>query len=123
VHGEGEFESALSATEILFGQGTADQLAAMPEQVFLQVFEGVPVFEVGLNQINSGINLVDLLAVETSIYPSKGEARKAIQQGALSLNKMKRMDPTMLVEHKELLNQRYMLVQKGKKNYFLIRAL
>jgi tyrosyl-tRNA synthetase len=122
VHGEDEFNGALSATEILFGQGSAAQLSVMPERMFLQVFEGVPVFEVAHNKLRDGINLVDLLAVETAIYPSKGEARKSIQQGAFSLNKNKLTDPALMVQEKDLLNHRYLLVQKGKKNYFLIRA-
>jgi tyrosyl-tRNA synthetase len=122
VHGEDEFNGALSATEILFGQGSAAQLSVMPERMFLQVFEGVPVFEVAHNKLHDGINLVDLLAVETAIYPSKGEARKSIQQGAFSVNKNKLTDPALMVQEKDLLNHRYLLVQKGKKNYFLIRA-
>jgi len=123
VHGREELEGALAATEILFGQGTSEQLAAMPEPRFLQVFEGVPVFEVQANLIQTGVLLIDLLAVETSIFPSKGEARKAVQQGALSINKNKISDPARQILPEDLLNNRYLLIQKGKKNYFLIRTL
>lgn len=120
VHGQTEYDNAIAATEILFGQGTAEQLIAMPEQVFLEMFEGVPVFEVSKEKLNTGINLTDLLAVDSAIYPSKGEARKAIQQGALSLNKTKFLEPNANITTGLLLNQRYLLVQKGKKNYYLI---
>lgn len=123
VHGQTEYDNAIAATEILFGQGTAEQLIAMPEQVFLEMFEGVPVFEVSKEKLNTGINLTDLLAVDSAIYPSKGEARKAIQQGALSLNKTKFLEPNANITSGLLLNQRYLLVQKGKKNYFLLRAV
>lgn len=123
VHGQTEYDNAIAATEILFGQGTAEQLIAMPEQVFLEMFEGVPVFEVSKEKLNTGITLTDLLAVDSAIYPSKGEARKAIQQGALSLNKTKFLEPNANITTGLLLNQRYLLVQKGKKNYFLLRAV
>jgi len=120
VHGEAEFAAAINATSILFGQGTSEQLSTMSEALFLQVFDGVPTFDIDRNVISNGIDILELLAVHTGIFPSKGEARKMIQQQALSINKDKFTDPAGVVEAFHLINNNYLLVQKGKKQYFLI---
>ncbi|MCB0819806.1 MAG: tyrosine--tRNA ligase [Bacteroidetes bacterium] len=120
VHGEDQLQAALAATAILFGQGTNEQLAAMDERLFLDVFEGVPGYEIESEAAKEGIPILDLLAVHTQVFPSKGEARKMIQQGALSLNKQKITDPAAGISISDFLNQKYLLVQKGKKQYSLI---
>jgi tyrosyl-tRNA synthetase len=123
VHGSAQFQSALAATAILFGQGTTEQLKAMDEKLFLDVFEGVARFEIKSDLLADGLPLLDLLAVHTSIFPSKGEARKMVQQQALSLNKQKIDDPALLVSSDWFLNGKHLLVQKGKKQYSLISLL
>lgn len=120
VHGEEEYQAAISATSILFGSGTREQLEAMSENTLLQVFESVPRFSVDLNLLKAGINILDLLAVNTQVFDSKGEARKMIQQNALSINKEKYTDAAGTITETALIAQKYMLIQKGKKNYYLI---
>jgi len=122
VHGTAEFKAAIDATEILFGNGTSDQLAGMNEDMFLQVFEGVPQFRLDLEDLKNGINVLDLLAVNTEIFSSKGEARKMIQQNALSFNKEKYGDIAGTINSQILINNKYLLVQKGRKNYYLVIA-
>jgi tyrosyl-tRNA synthetase len=122
VHGEIEFAAALNATSILFGQGTSEQLSTMSEAMFLQVFDGVPTFEIDRSIIANGIDILELLAVQTEIFPSKGEARKMIQQQALSINKNKFTDISGIIELSHLISHNYLLVQKGKKQYFLIKV-
>lgn len=120
VHGAEQFQAALAATAILFGQGTTEQLKAMNEKLFLDVFEGVARFEITENILEEGLSLLDLLAVHSSIFPSKGEARKMVQQQAVSLNKQKIADPGLVITRDWFLNGKYLLVQKGKKQYSLI---
>lgn len=120
VHGEEEYQAAIAATAILFGSGTREQLEAMSENTLLQVFESVPRFSVDLNLLKSGINILDLLAVNTQVFDSKGEARKMIQQNALSINKEKYADAAGTLTESTLIAKKYMLIQKGKKNYYLI---
>lgn len=120
VHGEEEYQAAIAATAILFGSGTREQLEAMSENMLLQVFESVPRFSVELNLLKSGINILDLLAVNTQVFESKGDARKMIQQNALSINKEKYTDAAGSLSESYLIAQKYMLIQKGKKNYYLI---
>jgi tyrosyl-tRNA synthetase len=120
VHGEEEYQAAIAATAILFGSGTREQLEAMSENTLLQVFESVPRFSVELNLLKSGINILDLLAVNTQVFDSKGEARKMIQQNALSINKEKYADAAGILTESALIAKKYMLIQKGKKNYYLI---
>ena len=122
VHGTAEYKAAIDATEILFGNGTSDQLAGMNEDMFLQVFEGVPQFRLDSEDLKNGINVLDLLAVNTEIFSSKGEARKMIQQNALSFNKEKYGDIAGTINSQILINNKYLLVQKGRKNYYLVIA-
>lgn len=121
VHGEKEYEMALKASEILFGKSSTDDLAALNERTFLQVFEGVPQAEISKNDFGEIANVVDLLSEKTgaTIFSSKGEARKMIQGGGVSINKQKVTDPNQSADF-ELLQDKYLLVQKGKKNYFII---
>ena len=120
VHGKAEYDAAIAATEILFGNGTSEQLASMSETLLLQVFEGVPQFTLDRSEIESGIPIIELLATNTQIMPSKGEARKMIEQNAISINKTKFADSTGIVSIDSLIRDKYILVQKGKKNYYLV---
>jgi tyrosyl-tRNA synthetase len=104
----------------LFGQGTKEQLSTMPIQTFLQVFEGVPQFDVQMNLLEAGIPVLDLLAVNSSVFESKGDARKMMQQNAVSFNKEKYADANGVIGTDWLIGAKYLLVQKGKKNYYLI---
>jgi len=122
VHSRDDYEMAVEASQILFGQGTAELLNKLDESTFLSVFEGVPQFEVSKNELENGIKVVDLLAETTTVFPSKGELRRTIQGNGLSINKEKVSDAEMIVDNNLLIGGKYILVQKGKKNYFLIIA-
>jgi tyrosyl-tRNA synthetase len=122
VHSEKDYESAVEASEILFGNSATEKLKTLSEQMLLDVMEGVPQSEVDATIFSDGVNLIELLAEKTTIFPSKGEARKMIQAGGVSVNKLKVADINFKVSSGDLLNSRYLLVQKGKKNYFLIKA-
>ena len=120
VHGENEYEKAVEASSILFSNKAGDKLRTLDEKTFLDIFEGVPVFEVERTDISSGIPLPELLATKTQVFPSKGEARKMVQGGGVSVNKEKVSDPNIIVDTSILLNDKYILVQRGKKNYYII---
>ena len=122
VHSEQDYLSALEASNILFGNATAETLAKLDEETFLQVFEGVERYEISKDELAAGIGPLDLLAEKTQIFPSKGEARKMIQSNGLSLNKEKLTDPQTPITTGQLLNSKYLLFQKGKKNYYLVEA-
>ena len=120
VHGEKEYENAIAASEMLFGKGTAEALKALDEKTFLDIFDGVPTFEISKDKLPMGV--LDLLAVETNIFPSKGEARKMVQGNGVSFNKEKMSDINASIDESYILDGKYILVQKGKKNYFLIKV-
>ena len=120
VHSEEAYTTAVEASAILFGNSEAAAFEALDDETFLDIFEGVPQFELNKNELNEGIAIIDLLAEKTTIFPSKGEARKMLQGGGLSLNKQKIEDIQLLVAASHLLKGKYLMVQKGKKNYFLI---
>jgi len=122
VHSQKDFEMAVSASEILFGKGTAEELKNLDEKTFLAVFEGVPQFIVQKDKIESGINVVELLAVKTAVFESKGELRRTIQGNGLSINKEKISDADLVIDNSYLISNKYILAQKGKKNYSLIIA-
>lgn len=122
VHSMEDYEAAVEASKILFGNDAKDILHRIDEATLLSVFEGVPTFEVSHQEISEGIHLADLLTDRAKIIPSKGELRKLAQQGGLSVNKEKVMDIYSHVSTDILLQNKYILVQKGKKNYFLIIA-
>lgn len=121
VHGENEFEMAVKASSILFGKSSTEDLAALDERTFLQVFDGVPQTTIDKNEYQSISSVVELLSEKTSgiIFSSKGEARKMIQGGGVSINKEKLTDPNSAVDF-TLLQDKYLLVQKGKKNYYIV---
>jgi tyrosyl-tRNA synthetase len=123
VHSTEEYNGAVEASQILFGKGTTESLLKMNESTFLSVFEGVPSFDVDMETITSGVSFASLCTDSSQVFPSKGELRRMVQGGGVSLNKVKVENPDMPVEAGMLLNGRYLLIQKGKKNYYLIRAL
>ena len=120
VHSRADYEAAVSASAILFGQGTKEQLQTLDEGTLLSVFEGVPQFEISRDILNEGVKIADLLTEHAAVLPSKGELRKLIAAGGLSLNKEKVASPDDLVTKELLIAGRYLLVQRGKKNYYLL---
>ena len=120
VHSEEDYNAAVEASNILFGNATSDALRRLDEATLLDVFNGVPQFEVSRDAISAGIKLLDLCTEKASVFPSKGEMRKLIQSGGVSLNKEKVTDIDMIINAEHLLDEKYLLVQKGKKNYFLL---
>ncbi len=122
VHGAEAYNTAVEASRILFANNTADALRALDEKTLLDVMEGVEQFTISRETLQNGIGVLDLLASETSIFPSKGEARKMIQGGGVSINKEKITDPNTVITAESLLNDKYLLAQRGKKNYYLIIA-
>ena len=119
VHSEEDYLSAVEASEILFGKGTTETLQKLSEETFLAVFEGVPKSEVPKSEVAKSINIVDFLAEMTGIFSSKGEARRMLKEGGVQVNKSK-VDDSFVLNQDNLLNEKYILVQKGKKNYFLV---
>jgi tyrosyl-tRNA synthetase len=121
VHSRADYDGAVEASQILFGKGTTESLRKMNENTFLSVFEGVPVFDVRMEILQKGVTVADLCAEHSQVFTSKGELRRLVQGGGLSLNKVKIDNPEMVVGPESLLNNKYLLVQKGKKNYYLLR--
>lgn len=120
VHGREAYDFAFEASQILFGKGATETLQKMDEKTLLSVFEGVPVFDVPLSTIEAGISVIDLLSEAAAIFPSKGETRRTIAGGGVSINKEKVSNPDQQLDASFLLNGKYLLVQKGKKNYSLL---
>ena len=120
VHGQEELDKAIRASQILFGKASAEDLRSLDEKTFLAVFDGVPTFNVPKDKLPVGI--LDLLAVETQVFPSKGEARKMIQGNGFSLNKEKMTDINRQIGEGDIIDGKYILVQKGKKDYFIINV-
>ena len=123
AHSRDDYNAAAETSQILFGKGTTEQLHRMEENTFLAVFEGVPMFDVNQDLLSAGVAISDLCAVHTKIADSKGEFRRLVQGGGVSLNKEKIDDPEMIIRPDRLLNNKYLLLQKGKKNYYLIRVI
>jgi len=122
VHSEEDYNAAIEASNILFGNATSDALKKLDEDTLLAVFEGVPQFKVDKSVFDSGIKAIDLLVDNAAVFPSKGEMRKLVQSGGVSLNKEKLENQDLLIGTENLLNGKYLLAQKGKKNYYLIIA-
>ncbi len=120
VHSREEYDMALEASGILFGKGTTESLKMIREDVFLAVFEGVPQFELPSRDIDQDV--LELLSVDTAIFASKGEARRMVSGGGVSINKQKITGPEQRITKEDFINNKYLLVQKGKKNYYLIRV-
>lgn len=119
VHSEQDYEMAVEASSILFGNATSDSLKKLDEDTLLAVFDGVPTFEVSKDEV-LGKKLMDVLTEDAAVFASKGEMRKLIQNGGFAVNKEKVSDLELTLNADSLLNEKYLLVQKGKKNYFLL---
>ena len=122
VHSREAYEAAVEASQILFGGATSEALKKIDEDTLLSVFEGVPQFEISKEELKEGLKAVDLLAEKTSVFPSKGEMRKTVQGGGVMINKEKLTAFDAVIDESSLLNGKYILAQRGKKNYFLIIA-
>ena len=122
IHSREAYDKAVAASSILFGGG-AEALRAADDETIRDVFEGVPQFEIAALELAAGIPFSALVAEKTAIFPSKGELRRTVQGGGVSLNGDKVADPEKIVHSSDLISQKYILVQKGKKNYFLITAV
>jgi tyrosyl-tRNA synthetase len=122
VHSEEDYNAAVEASGILFGSSTSESLRKLDEDTLLAVFEGVPQFEVSGSDLKEGVKAIDLLTEKAAIFPSKGAMRKLVQSGGVGVNREKLTDHDAVVNASNLLNGKYLLVQKGKKNYFLLIA-
>ena len=120
-HGEAEYEKAVSASQMLFGNATSEALRALDEKTFLAVFDGVPTFSVPASELPC--SLLDLLAVKTRIFPSKGEARNMVKGGGVSVNKDKVSDLDRQITPGDIIDGKYILLQKGKKNYYIVNII
>lgn len=122
VHSEKDYLAAVEASQLLFGKGTTEGLKTLSEKDLLDIFEGVPKVNVALSELQAGINVIEFLADKTQIFPSRGEARKMLQGGGVSINKNKVEDAERTITGEDVLSGKYILAQKGKKNYYLIIA-
>ncbi|MHB9055914.1 MAG: tyrosine--tRNA ligase [Paludibacteraceae bacterium] len=122
VHSREDYDAAVEASGILFGNATSDALKRLDEDTLLAVFDGVPQFKVSLEELSTGVKAIDLITEKATVFPSKGEMRKMVQSGGVSINKEKLTDQDNLITKADLLNNKYLLVQKGKKNYYLLIA-
>ena len=120
VHSEKDYDIAIKSSDILFGKGTNEMLKSLNEEDFLSVFEGVPLCQLNINDIESGIGILDLLSDKTGFLTSKGEVRRALKENSLSINQIKAKDPELIIGLNDLINSKYILVQRGKKKKFLI---
>jgi tyrosyl-tRNA synthetase len=120
VHSKEDYLAAVEASNILFGNSTSEALKKLDEETLLAVFDGVPQFTVSKDILEAGIKAIDLLTEFAAVFPSKGEMRKLVQSGGVSINKEKLESQDEIFDNSKLLNSKYLLVQKGKKNYFLL---
>ena len=122
VHSQEDYDAAVEASNILFGNSTSEALKHLDEQTLLDVFNGVPQFEVSREELSAGVKAIDLFTEKAAIFPSKGEMRKLTQGGGVSINKEKLAAPDTKIDTTYLLNNKYIIVQRGKKNYYLLIA-
>ena len=122
VHGTEELEKVQKASMILFGKSTADDLKALDSETFLAVFDGVPQAEISRNEIEEGVDMIAVLSAKTNFLKSNGEARRELKQNAISINREK-VNEDFIVNIDSLINNQFILVQKGKKNYFVIKVI
>jgi tyrosyl-tRNA synthetase len=123
VHSEVDYEAAVEASEILFGKATAEILSKITEEDLLAVFEGVPQVNINLSELSAGIGVVEFLTEKTNVFPSKAEAKKMILAGGVAINKNKIEDINVPINSSHLINHKYIVVQKGKRNYYLIKTI
>jgi len=122
VHSEEDYQAAVEASNILFGNSTSEALKKLDEDTLLAVFDGVPQFTISKDILDAGVKAIDLLTETAAVFPSKGEMRKLVQSGGVSINKEKLENQDEVLDSTKLLNNKYLLVQKGKKNYYLLTA-
>ncbi len=122
VHSREAYDAAVEASQILFGKGTTETLRKLDERTLLDVFKGVPQSEVSRRELEAGIGLLDFLSAKAGAFKSNGEARRMIKDNAVAINKQK-IKEDYQIGTKDLLNDKYILVQKGKKNYFLVKVI
>jgi len=122
VHGKDDLNKAIKASNILFGKSTANDLKELDESTFLDVFEGVPQAEIDSSEIEKGLDMIEALAVKTNFLKSNGEARRALKENSISVNKEKVKEDFMITSE-DLISNTFVLLQRGKKNYFIIRTL
>ncbi len=122
THGKEAYDNAIKASNILFGKSTADDLKSLDEQTFLDVFEGVPQAEISKNELESGINIVDALNEKSGFLKSNGEARRALKENSISVNKEK-VKEDKIIDSNDLIADKFILLQRGKKNYFLLKVV
>ena len=122
VHSLEDYEAAVEASNILFGNSTHESLMKLDEDTLLAVFDSVPQFEISRDELSAGVKAIDLLTEKAAVFASKGEMRKLVQSGGISVNKEKLADAETVIDCSSLLNEKYLLVQRGKKNYYLLIA-
>ncbi len=122
VHSEEDLQKVIQASQILFGKSTAMDLKKLDRQTFLEVFEGVPQMEIRLSDLNQGVDMISLLASKTSFLKSNGEARRALSENSISINKT-RVDESYHIGSSDLIDYQYILLQRGKKNYFIVKVV
>ncbi len=122
VHSEEAYEKVVKASEILFGKSTSEDLKTLDEQTFLDVFEGVPQAEIAESELNNGLDIIGALAEKTAFLKSNGEARRALKENSISVNKEK-VNDAFVVTKDDLINGQFVLLQRGKKNYFIIKVI
>ena len=119
-HSSEALETALKTSEFLFGNGSLEFINSFSDEEVIDVFDGLPQFMISVKELSQGINLTDLLAEKTQVFTSKGEARKMISGGGVSINKEKVADPAQVITMDNLIRGKFLVAQKGKKNYYLI---
>lgn len=122
THSEAQLETALKTTDFLFGNGSLDFLAELDHEGVLEVFEGIPQYNIPAADLTHGINILDLLVINSQVFGSKGEAKKMLVGGGVSVNKQKVTDPDQLIDSTQLIQGKYIVAQRGKKNYYLLIA-
>jgi len=122
VHSQEELDNAIKASNILFGNSTGDDLKKLNEQTFLDVFDGVPQAEIVMSDIENGLDIIGALAEQTGFLKSNGEARRALKENSISVNKEK-VGEDFKITRTDLINNKFVLLQRGKKNYFVIRII
>ncbi|MCK5058463.1 MAG: tyrosine--tRNA ligase [Candidatus Aminicenantes bacterium] len=122
VHSQEDYDAAVDTSQILFGKGTTETLKKLSASDLLAVFEGVPQIKISKRELQAGIDALELLAVKSDVFPSKGEARRTIKSGGVSINKERLRNAEETVTSSALLQDKFILVQRGKKNYFLLCA-
>ena len=121
THGKAAWENAVRASSILFGRSTAEDLKSLDEQTFMEIFEGVPQADLSLEDLEKGVDVVDALNEKSGFLKSNGEARRALKENSISINKEK-VKEGFVLSSKDLIANKFVLLQRGKRNYFLLKV-